>query len=171
MARKKTMSDPAADKNRAIEQRVVAFAEQLGRLVGTVERKTTGWLDMAALSDQVTRIRDGAADLLSQLGGNGATPEEAGKGPQPHPIVTIPVAEARGDDADPDMPSNADAKPASLRPARSRAASPSGRSRAHVAAPGKAHRKPPPSVAGAQHSDETIAKAGATDRIRRTRGR
>ena len=71
MARKKPVSGSADES--AMEERVVAFAQQLGRMVGTMERKTTGWLDMAALSDQVTRIRDGAADLLSHLGGGAAT--------------------------------------------------------------------------------------------------
>src|SRR5947207_3901092 len=57
----------------AIEQRIVAFAEQLGRLVGTVQAKADGWMDLPALQDQVTRIRDGAAALLSQLGGGPAS--------------------------------------------------------------------------------------------------
>src|SRR6185503_19165870 len=52
----------------AIEQRVVALAEQLGRLVGTVQAKADGWMDVPALQEQVTRIRDGAAGLLRQLG-------------------------------------------------------------------------------------------------------
>jgi len=46
---------------------VVALAEQLGRLIGTVQAKTDGWMD-AGLQRQVTRIRDGAAGLLVQLG-------------------------------------------------------------------------------------------------------
>ena len=60
-----TSATPSAD---AIEQRVVAFAEQLGRLVGTVQAKADGWMDVPALQEQVTRIRDGAAGLLRQLG-------------------------------------------------------------------------------------------------------
>src|SRR3954470_3487827 len=50
-----------------MEQRVVAFAEQLGRIVGTVQAKTEGWMDRDALSRQITSVRDGAADLLEQL--------------------------------------------------------------------------------------------------------
>jgi hypothetical protein len=60
-----TSATPSAD---AIEQRVLAFAEQLGRLVGTVQAKADGWMDVPALQEQVTRIRDGAAGLLRQLG-------------------------------------------------------------------------------------------------------
>jgi hypothetical protein len=50
-----------------LEQKVVAFAEQLGWLVGTVQAKTEGWLDRKTLSEQVSRIRDSAADLLEQV--------------------------------------------------------------------------------------------------------
>jgi hypothetical protein len=50
-----------------IEQRVVAFAEQLGTLVGTVQAKTQGWLDREAMGKELTRIRDGASQLLDQL--------------------------------------------------------------------------------------------------------
>lgn len=50
-----------------IEQKVVAFAEQLGSLVGTVQAKAEGWLERKALSKEVGRIRDSAADLLDQV--------------------------------------------------------------------------------------------------------
>ncbi len=53
----------------SIERRVVAFAEQLGRIVGTVQAKTEGWMDRDALSKQIASVRDGAADLLEQLAG------------------------------------------------------------------------------------------------------
>src|SRR5437773_1884211 len=56
----KTTSDP-------IEEKVVAFAEQLGSLVGTVEAKAEGWLDRKALGEAVGRIRDSAADLLDEV--------------------------------------------------------------------------------------------------------
>jgi hypothetical protein len=56
----------------ALEARVVAFAEQLGRIVGTVQAKTEGWLDPQALKKQIVSVRDGAADLLAQLGGESA---------------------------------------------------------------------------------------------------
>jgi hypothetical protein len=54
----------------SIERRVVAFAEQLGRIVGTVQAKTEGWMDRDALSKQIASVRDGAADLLEQLAGS-----------------------------------------------------------------------------------------------------
>ncbi len=50
-----------------IEQRLVAFAEQLGWMVGTVQAKTEGWMDRETLKKQITSVRDGAAYLLEQL--------------------------------------------------------------------------------------------------------
>jgi len=52
-----------------IEQRVVAFAEQLGRMAGTIQAKAEGWMDRETLSRQIAGVRDGAADLLEQLAG------------------------------------------------------------------------------------------------------
>lgn len=53
----------------AMEQRLVALAEQLGRLAGTVQARAEGWLDSAALNKQLAGVRDSAAGLLAQLGG------------------------------------------------------------------------------------------------------
>jgi hypothetical protein len=62
---------PALD---AVETRVVALAEQLGRLVGTAQAKADGWVDLPALNDQLMRIRDGATGLLEQLRGGLSRP-------------------------------------------------------------------------------------------------
>ena len=51
----------------AMEQRVVAFAEQLGRIAGTFQAKAEGWLDREALTRQIASVRDSAAELLEQL--------------------------------------------------------------------------------------------------------
>ena len=50
-----------------IEQRLVAFAEQLGWITGTVQAKAEGWMDRETLKKQITSVRDGAARLLEQL--------------------------------------------------------------------------------------------------------
>jgi hypothetical protein len=50
-----------------LEERVLAFAEQLGRIAGTMQVKTAGWMDGDALKKDLARVRDGAADLLQQL--------------------------------------------------------------------------------------------------------
>ena len=55
----------------------MAFAEQLGRVAGTVQAKTEGWMDGATLKKEVARVRDGAAELLQQLTADApAVPEE-----------------------------------------------------------------------------------------------
>ena len=73
-----------------MEQRLLAFAEQLGRIVGTVQAKTEGWLDRDALNKQITGVRDSATELLEQLkttvtsaasGGNSAAADTAGPSP------------------------------------------------------------------------------------------
>ena len=50
-----------------IEEKLVAFAEQLGGLVGTVQAKAEGWLDRSTLTKEIGRIRDNAADLLADM--------------------------------------------------------------------------------------------------------
>jgi hypothetical protein len=64
----------------AMEERLLAFAEQLGTMVGTVQRQAEGWLDSEAVRSELSRIRDNASDLLeyvnskapSMLGAKGA---------------------------------------------------------------------------------------------------
>lgn len=51
----------------AMEQRLVAFAEQLGRIVGIFQAKTEGWMDRETLNTQIAGVRDGAARLLEHL--------------------------------------------------------------------------------------------------------
>ena len=50
-----------------MEQRVVAFAEQLGRIVGTVQARAEGWMDRETLNKQIASVRDSASELLDQL--------------------------------------------------------------------------------------------------------
>jgi hypothetical protein len=52
-----------------MEQRVLAFAEQVGRMVGTIQVKAEGWMDREALNTQLANVRDGASHLLKQLAG------------------------------------------------------------------------------------------------------
>ena len=62
-----------------IEQRLTAFAEQLGRMVGSIQAKADGWMDRETLNTQLTSVRDGAARLLEQLTGGPTT--ATGKNP------------------------------------------------------------------------------------------
>ena len=84
-----TNTAPAATTASAIEERVVAFAEQLGRIVGTVQAKADGWMDRDALSQQIASVRDSAAGLLEQLAG-GAAP-----GANEQPAAAAPRAEKK----------------------------------------------------------------------------
>jgi hypothetical protein len=67
-----TTTDASGTTADAMEQRVVAFAEHLGRIAGAFQAKAEGWMDRQALTRQITSVRDGAAELLEQLAG-GAT--------------------------------------------------------------------------------------------------
>ena len=63
-----------------VEEKVLAFAKQLGVLIGTVQGKAEGWLDREALSKEVSRIRDGAAELLAHVSPTGkAQPKKSAK--------------------------------------------------------------------------------------------
>jgi hypothetical protein len=63
-----------------LEERVLAFAEQLGRIAGTVQAKTAGWMDGDALKKELARVRDGAAELLQQLTADAPPPVAVGTG-------------------------------------------------------------------------------------------
>jgi hypothetical protein len=65
-AKGSTQGEAAASNS--VEQQMVAFAEQLGRIVGTVQAKAEGWLDREALKEQISHVRDNASALLDQLG-------------------------------------------------------------------------------------------------------
>ena len=60
----------------ALEQRVVVFAEQLGRIAGTFQAKAEGWMNLEALNKQIASVRDSAADLLEQLAGATKAPRK-----------------------------------------------------------------------------------------------
>jgi hypothetical protein len=145
MERPTATSNPntSATPSDAIEQRVVAFAEQLGRLVGTVQSKADGWMDVPALQEQVTRIRDGAAGLLKQLGNAAARGRAA----------TAPAGSRTGKAK----------KPA----ASTRTTKAAGRSGGKVDAPGKKHRQPAPRTRSVKHSDLMISKGNASRQMRR----
>ena len=67
-----TITPSGATTADAMELRLVAFAEELGRFAGAVQAKAEGWMDREMLSTQIASVRDGAAALLKQLAGGGA---------------------------------------------------------------------------------------------------
>lgn len=102
----------SSTSNDQLEQRVVAFAEQLGRLAGTVQAKAAGWFDRETLTQQMSGIRDGAADLIARLAG-GQTAERPDDAPAP---VTARVPKARSG-GKVDAPGKKHRKPAPSDPA------------------------------------------------------
>jgi hypothetical protein len=127
---------------RELNSQALALAEQLGRMAGTLEGTAETWMNRASLADQLSKVRDGAAQLLSTLADGASSARKAVRG-----------GNARSSRA-------------------GKASSPRGRSAsatdlAH--APGKQHRKPSPSVRGAKKSDSRISKAKASVQARQRR--
>ncbi len=113
-----------------VEKRVIAFAQQIGRIAGTVQAKAEGWMDRdalnkqrEALSKQISTVRDAAADLLDHLADAANASRKS----------TVAAARTGGKD-------------------------PKGRSGGTVDAPGKKHRKQAPADPGATQADSQAAK-------------
>jgi len=66
-------TSPDTTTTDAMEQRLMAFAAQLGRVAGAFQAKAEGWMDSKAVKEQIASVRDGAADLLEQLAGGATT--------------------------------------------------------------------------------------------------
>ena len=131
-----TPNSGAAASGDALEQRVVAFAEQLGRVVGTVQAKTEGWLDRDALNKQIADVRDSASELLAQMktAVSGALPDSTQAAATPTP--------------------DTGRRARSTSPAMSK-----GRSGGVVDAPGKKHRKAAPRDLRALAADAKASRA------------
>jgi len=92
MAKRKSTpaASPAPQNESIVEQRVVQFAEQMGRILGTVRAEAEGLVDVQALSSQLASIRDAAADLLTHIGGG-----EAGAPAAVAAVPAVPAAPAK----------------------------------------------------------------------------
>jgi hypothetical protein len=148
---------PAAD---TVEQRLVAFAEQLGRIIGTVQARADGWLDRRALDEELTRIRDGAADLLDHVGSGAAASS----------VAATPGQRQKKDHTPGRSAKTTAGRRATAETGRSGGTTAAtGRSGGKVDAPGKSHRRPPAGGRGIKHSDEMIPKLKAAQAMRRRR--
>ena len=119
-------TSPGMPRVDGLEERVLAFAEQLGRIAGTVQAKTAGWMDGDALKKELARVRDGAADLLQQLTAD-APPVAVGKpsgGPAPRRSRgrSGGIVDAPGKKHRPPMPTDPEANRADNQAAKMRAA-------------------------------------------------
>ena len=66
-SRKPEPAQPATSAAQTLDAALLAFAEHAGRVAGTLQARTEGLADRQMLTGQLTRIRDGAADLLDRL--------------------------------------------------------------------------------------------------------
>ena len=162
----KTTNDSATGAQ-GLESGVVKLAEQLGWFVGTVQAKADGWLDSEALKQQMTQIRDGAAQMLEQVNRAGAAAGESATKLASAAKAAMPSLPAM-----PSMPGTASKKAAAAK----RAAQDQKRqqSRKAVAAPGKKHRKPPPQEKvdrrGSASATKNLGKKNMSGASRRGRG-
>jgi len=119
-------SAPAGAPATEVEERVLAFAEQLGRIAGTVQAKTSGWIDGDALKKELARVRDGAADLLHQLTGDATTVAKkkpmGGTAPRRSQGRSGGIVDAPGKKHRPRMPADPDANRTKSQAAKTRAA-------------------------------------------------
>lgn len=127
-----------------LSEQANALAEQLGRIAGTIEGTAESWMNQQQLTDQLTRVRDGATQMLEGLSSGIAKGRKA--------VGNLRLASGqkskRGKKAAP--------------AARTRQADP-----AHAA--GKRRRKPAPSMKGVKKSDERIPKMRTAARVRQRR--
>jgi hypothetical protein len=119
-----TSSDtPTVD---GLEERVLAFAEQLGRIAGTVQAKTAGWMNGDALKKELARVRDGAAELLQQLTADAPPVAVSTRTGDPAPRTTRGrsggVVDAPGKKHRPPMPTDPGANRVGSQAAKMRAA-------------------------------------------------
>ena len=63
----------------ALGQQAIALAEQLGRIAGTIEGTAEAWLHRRTLTDQLTRVRDSAAEMLESLASGAGQSRKAAK--------------------------------------------------------------------------------------------
>ena len=108
------------------EQKVVAFAEQLGRVAGTIQAKAAGWMSTDTLHRQIASVRDGAANLLEHLVGGSV---KAAKKNPPRAARTRNkgrggVVDAPGKKHRPPVPTDPEAAVGQTQAAKGRAAKP-----------------------------------------------
>ena len=119
-------ASPVTPRVNGLEERVLAFAEQLGRIAGTVHAKTAGWMDSDALKKELARVRDGAAELLQELTADAPPVAVSTRTGGPAPRRTRGrsggIVDAPGKKHRPPMPTDPGAKLADSQAAKMRAA-------------------------------------------------
>ena len=111
-ATRSSASTQAADAS-VMERQLLAFAEQLGYVAGSIQSRAGGLVDRETLSRQVTGVRDGAKHLLAQLAREVTTRVKR----TPAPAAAPRVRPARSGGAV-DAPGKKHRKPAPAGPAK-----------------------------------------------------
>jgi hypothetical protein len=167
-------NDQAGSTAESKEQRLVAFAEQLGWIVGTVQRKAEGWLNSDTLTAQISKVRDSASALLDQLrpaqtAGSRPASGNTNAGGSKDKAAPAPKGGDTGRGARNAKISSKGRVASKVRASATSGAANTksggkGRSGGAVDAPGKKHRKPMPSESGA-----TGAPRGEGSRIAKSK--
>ena len=137
------MAIPEQKSASDLSQQAIALAEQLGRIAGTIEGTAEAWLTRQKLTDQLTRVRDGATQMLDTLT-NGAEKGRRRSRTASDAITAVGIGRAAQE-----KPEKEDSEGCGRAAAR-------GADPAH--APGKKRRKPAPTMVGVKKSDERIPK-------------
>ncbi|MEO8164422.1 MAG: hypothetical protein ABI619_03405 [Betaproteobacteria bacterium] len=170
--------DNSKDPNTsALENQAVAIAEQLGRIAGTIEGTAEQWMKRQAIAEQLARVRDSASQLIESLAGSAAKGRQAAVSSAQSMSEPVRDAAAKAVSAASSAVSSLSAsvgktgrtvtKPSSKKTTGRAKSAQTNLDLAH--APGKKHRKAPPSVHGAKHSDEVIPKLRTAAAVRQRR--
>jgi hypothetical protein len=74
-------------------EQAIALAEQLGRITGTIQGTAESWVDRRKLTDQLTRVRDSATQMLEGL--NAAAGAKSRKAPKAKKAKSTSAATTR----------------------------------------------------------------------------
>jgi hypothetical protein len=161
------MATPDQKNATVLSEQAIALAEELGRIAGTIEGTAESWLNRQSLAEQLTRVRDGAAEMLESL----TAGAERGRAAATGSVQTI-AADVRRKASQALAAASAGraaqkAKKGSkkTKPATAQAAQRPDPSRA----PGKQRRKPAPTMRGLKKSDERIPKLRTATAVRQRR--
>jgi hypothetical protein len=151
-----------------LSAQAIALAEQLGRIAGTVEGTAEAWLNRQRLTDQLTRVRDGAAEMLESLTSGAERGRTAATSTVRSFTEDVRQAASRAVKAASVGRQTAKSRTKGKKPGAA-AASAQTRPAEPARAPGKQRRKPAPSIRGVKKSDQRIRKARTAAEVRRRR--
>lgn len=162
------MATPEQKNVSELGEQAIALAEQLGRIAGTIEGTAEAWLNRQSLTDQLTRVRDGAAEMLESL----TSGAEKGRSAATTTVrnFTEDVRQRASQAMTAAAAGRRAAKDQKKTKKTGQGAAASRTRQANAAhAPGKQHRKPAPTMRGVKKSDQRIPKARTAAAVRQRR--